>query len=256
MKLSALVVVHNEESRLAACLDRLAFADELVAVLDRCTDRSREIALAHKARLVEGAWELEGARRNTGIDACTGDWILEVDADEHVTPDLATEIRRVVETSPHGIHLIPVDNWVGQRLVRYGWGGSFGKGAYPGLFRKGAKRWGGERVHPKLALTGTKGPMLTARLQHFLDRDIADMIRRFNKYTDARAKDLRESGDIGSGAANVRRIATRFWKCYVRRGGWREGGHGVLIAALAGLYPFVSYMKAKYDPPPPERPGP
>ena len=162
----------------------------------------------------------------------------------------------MVETSPHGIHLIPVDNWVGQRLVRYGWGGSFGKGAYPGLFRKGAKRWGGERVHPKLALTGTKGPMLTARLQHFLDRDIADMIRRFNKYTDARAKDLRESGDIGSGAANVRRIATRFWKCYVRRGGWREGGHGVLIAALAGLYPFVSYMKAKYDPPPPERPGP
>lgn len=75
MKLSALVVVHNEEARLAACLDRLAFADELVVVLDRCTDQSREIALAHKARLVEGGWELEGPRRNAGIDACTGDWI-------------------------------------------------------------------------------------------------------------------------------------------------------------------------------------
>ncbi len=249
MKLSALVVVHNEEARLAACLDKLAFADELVVVLDRCTDTSREIALAHKARLVEGAWELEGPRRNAGIDACTGDWILEVDADEHVTPELAAEIRRTIETSTAAIHLIPVDNWVGARLVRYGWGGSFGKGAYPGLFRKGAKHWGGERVHPKLALTGERGPMLNARLQHFLDRDLSDMIRRFDNYTTARANDLRESGEIGSGVANLRRIATRFWKCYVRRGGWREGGHGFLIAILAGLYPYVSYLKAKHDPP-------
>ena len=258
MKLSALVVVHNEEARLAACLDRLAFADELVVVLDRCTDQSREIALAHKARLVEGGWELEGPRRNAGIDACTGDWILEVDADEHVTPELAAEIRRTIETSAYAIHLIPVDNWVGSRLVRYGWGASFGKGAYPGLFRKGAKRWGNERVHPKLEFTGSQGPALAARIQHFLDRDLSDMIRRFDRYTSARAKDLRDSGEIGSGAANLRRIATRFWKCYVRREGWREGGHGFLIATLAGLYPFVSYLKAKYDTPPqgPQSSGP
>ncbi len=247
MKLSALVVAHNEEARLADCLDKLAFADEIVTVLDRCTDGSREIALAHKARLVEGAWELEGPRRNAGIDACTGDWVLEVDADEHVTPALAAEIRRTIETSAYAFHLIPVDNWVGDRLVRYGWGASFGKGAYAGLFRKGAKRWGGDRVHPKLALTGARGPMLEARLQHFLDRDLSDMIRRFDRYTSARAKDLRESGNIGSGTANLRRIFSRFWKCYVARGGWREGGHGFLIAILAGLYPFVSYLKAKYD---------
>ena len=248
MKLSALVVVHNEEARLSACLDKLAFADETVVVLDRCTDKSREIALAHQARLVEGAWELEGPRRNAGIEACVGDWILEVDADEHVTPELAAEIRRTVAASPYAIHLIPVDNWVGSRLVRYGWGASFGRGAYPGLFRKGAKRWGDERVHPRLALSGARGPMLTARLQHYLDRDFSDMIRRFDHYTSARAKDLRESGEIGSGPANVRRIFSRFWKCYVARGGWREGGHGFLIAIFAGLYPFVSYLKAKYDP--------
>ena len=247
MKLSALVVVHNEEARLVACLDKLAFADEIVTVLDRCTDKSREIALAHNARLVEGAWELEGPRRNAGIEACAGEWILEVDADEHVTPALAAEIRRTVETSPDAVHLIPVDNWVGQRLVRYGWGASFGKGAYPGLFRKGAKRWGDERVHPRLALTGTRGPMLSERLQHFLDRDLSDMIRRFDRYTSARAQDLRESGEIGSSTANVRRIFSRFWKCYVSRRGWREGGHGFLIAVLAGLYPYVSYLKAKYD---------
>ena len=201
MKLSALVVAHNEETRLAACLEKLAFADEIVTVLDRCTDRSRAIALAHRARLVEGAWELEGPRRNAGLDACTGDWILEVDADEHVTPELAAEIRRTIEMSPDALHLIPVDNWVGSRLVRYGWGASFGKGAYLGLFRRGAKRWGGERVHPKLTLAGTRGAMLTARLQHYLDRDLSDMIRRFDRYTTARAKDLRELGQdrVGRG---------------------------------------------------------
>ena len=249
MKLSALVVAHNEEKRLGACLDRLAFADEIVVVLDRCTDTSRAIALAHGARLVEGAWELEGPRRNAGIDACTGDWIIEVDADEHVTPELAAEVRRTVETSPDAIHLIPVDNWIGARLVRYGWGASFGKGAYPGLYRKGAKRVGDQRLHPKLTLTGNQGPMLTARIQHYVDRDLSDTIRRFDSYTSARARDLRESGAIGSGPANVRRIFTRFWKCYVRRGGWREGGHGFLIALLAGLYPYVSYLKAKHDDP-------
>lgn len=247
MKLSALVVAHNEEERLPACLEKLAFADEIVVVLDRCTDRSRDIAMAFGARLVEGAWELEGPRRNTGIEACTGEWILEVDADEHVTPELAAEIRNVIETSSAARHLIPVDNWVGRRLVRHGWGASFGRTAYPGLFRKGAKCWGEERVHPKLRFTGAEGPMLANRLQHFLDRDISDMIRRFDRYTSARASDLRDSGDIGSGAANVRRIFSRFWKCYVRREGWREGGLGFLIAVLAGLYPYVSYLKARYD---------
>lgn len=247
MKLSALVVAHDEEERLPACLEKLAFADEIVVVLDRCTDRSRDIAMAFGARLVEGAWELEGPRRNTGIEACAGEWILEVDADEHVTPELAAEIRKVIETSSAARHLIPVDNWVGRRLVRHGWGASFGRTAYPGLFRKGAKRWGEERVHPKLQFTGAEGPMLANRLQHFLDRDISDMIRRFDRYTSARARDLRDSGDIGSGAANVRRIFSRFWKCYVRREGWREGGLGFLIAVLAGLYPYVSYLKARYD---------
>ena len=127
--LSALVVIHNEEARLADCLERLRFADEIVVVLDRCTDRSAEIARRYANRLVEGAWELEAGRRNTGIEACRGDWILEVDADERVTPELAAEIRRVVASSTYDRHLIPVDNYIGTTLVRYGWGGGFGKGA-------------------------------------------------------------------------------------------------------------------------------
>ena len=88
-RLSALVVARNEEARLGPCLDSVSFADEIVVVLDRTTDGSAAIAAQHGARIVEGAWEIEGGRRNAGIAACRGDWILEVDCDERVPPALA-----------------------------------------------------------------------------------------------------------------------------------------------------------------------
>jgi glycosyltransferase involved in cell wall biosynthesis len=255
MKLSALVVVHNEEARLAACLSKLSFADEIVVVLDKCSDGSKQIASRFTDRLLEGSWPLEGRRRNEGIAFCRGQWVVEVDADEHVTPELGEELRALAEGSPFDYHLIPVDNWVGKKLVRYGWGASFGKSAYVGLFRKEAKIWGPQRVHPVLTLRGRQGPAATHRLQHFVDRNFSDMIRRFDAYSTARAMDLAESGHIGSGFHNVRRIFSRFFRCYIRRGGWREGGHGFLIALFAALYPLTAYLKAKYDFAPAQEPG-
>lgn len=249
-RLSALLVVHNEEAQLAACLETVKFADEVVVVLDRCSDASKDIAERGGARLIEGAWELEGPRRNTGIDACAGDWILEVDADERVTPALAAEIRTVIATAPFGYFLIPFDNYIGDRLVKYGWGAAWGVSATVRLFATGpdgpAKRWDDQRIHPKLDLKGTKGT-LKAPMAHYVDRDISDMIQRLDRYTTARAADLRESGDIGSFGRNVRRIFSRFWKCYISRRGYREGAYGFLIAMMAGLYPILSYLKARYE---------
>lgn len=245
--LSALVVAHNEEAQLAECLSRLGFADELVVVLDRCTDRSREIALEFTGRIVEGAWEREGPRRHAGIDACAGTWIIEIDADERVSPELATEIRSVAASSGADRHLIPVDNYIGDRLVRWGWGASFGKSAYPGLFRKGTKEWGGERVHPRLKLSGMQGATLRSRLEHRVDRDLSGMLQRLDHYTTLHARDLRDGGDIGSYGHNLRRIFSRFWKCYVARRGYREGPYGFAIALCAGLYPILSYLKARLE---------
>ena len=246
--LSALITVHDEEDRLAECLDRLVFADEIVVLLDDCKDASKDIALRYTERIVEGAWEREGARRNAGIDACRGQWIFEVDADERVPEALAEEIRRVVETSAYDWHEIPVDNYIGGKLVRWGWGASYGKAAYPGLFRKGVKVWGDHRVHPRLQWSGRKGAMLKCRLDHYVDRNVSDMIRRLDSYSTARAKDLRETGEIGSFAHNLRRLFSRFFKCYVLRKGYREGGYGFLIALFAGLYPLLSHLKAKLEP--------
>ncbi|MEK9725473.1 MAG: glycosyltransferase family 2 protein [Rhodospirillaceae bacterium] len=245
--LSAVISVHDEEAQLADCLETLGFADEIVVLLDKCTDGSEAVARRFTDRIVAGAWAKEGERRNAGIDACAGRWVFEIDADERVPADLAAEIRRTAETSAADWHEIPVDNYVGGRLVRWGWGASFGKAAYPGLFRKGVKVWGDQRVHPALTWSGRKGSMLTHRLVHYVDRNISDMIRRLDSYSTARAKDLRESGQVGSTATNVRRLFSRFFKCYVTRKGYREGGYGLVIAICAGLYPLLSHLKAKLE---------
>jgi glycosyltransferase involved in cell wall biosynthesis len=248
-QLSALVVARDEEDQLVECLTCLDFADEIVVVLDRCRDRSREIAGGFTERLVEGAWEREGPRRHAGIDACRGDWILEIDADERVTADLAAEILQVIGTSSAAWHLIAVDNYVGARLVRWGWGASFGRSAHAALFRKDAKQWGDQRVHPTVSLSGRQGATLSARLVHYVDSDISAMLQRLDRYTSARAQDLRESGDIGSFGRNLRRIVSRFYKCYIGRRGYREGPYGFLIALCAALYPILSYLKARLDSP-------
>jgi len=245
-KISALVVAHNEEDQLADCLERLAFADELVVVLDKCTDGSDTIAALFTDNIVEGSWDIEGERRNTGLEACNGDWIIEVDADERVSPELAAEIREAVETEEYNYYLVPFDNYVGGRLVRYGWGAAWGVSAAARLSRRGCKRWGMERIHPGLELTAPEG-RLTERIIHYVDKDISDMILRLDRYTTVRARDLRQSGDIGSFGHNVRRIFSRFYKCYVGRKGYREGQYGFLIALFAGLYPILSYLKAHLE---------
>ena len=255
IRLSAVVVARDEEAQLADCLAGLGFADEIVVVLDRCRDGSAEIARRFTDRLVEGAWEREGPRRQAGIDACLGEWIFEIDADERATPVLAAEIERVVAGSPYAWHLVPVDNYIGTRLVRRGWGASFGRSAHAALFRKGTKKWGDQRVHPAVTLSGAEGARLSAPIVHLVDRDISAMLHRLDRYSSLRAQDLRDSGDIGGYGRNLRRIASRFCKCYIARSGYREGPYGLLIALCAALYPILSYLKARLEPeasPPPE----
>ncbi len=244
--LSALVVAHNEEAQLADCLARLDFADELVVVLDKCTDGSKAIAEKFNAVLVEGAWEIEGHRRNEGLDACRGAWILEVDADERADAALGAEIRAAIDGLSDGYFLLPFDNYIGERLVRHGWGASWGVSAAPRLSARGAKRWGDQRIHPSLRLTGPRR-WLTTPIRHNVDKDISDMLRRLDRYSSARAADLRASGDIGSLASNIRRMFSRFAKCYLSRKGYREGAHGFLIALMAGLYPVLSHLKARLE---------
>jgi glycosyltransferase involved in cell wall biosynthesis len=243
--LSGLVCVHNEEARLAECLKRLAFCDEIVVVADRCTDRSEAIARKAGARVVAGIFPVEGLRKEAGVAACRGEWILELDADEAVTPALAQEIRATVAGSTADWYQVPVDNFVGAQLVRHGWGGSFGASSVARLFRKGVKSWKSERVHPGTTFTGVYGGRLSNAILHKVDDDIADMVQRLNRYTALRGQDLVESGKIKSLWDDLFRGVRRFYKCYVSRKGYKEGDMGFLIAVMAGLYPLLSNLKAR-----------
>ena len=109
---------------------------------------------------------------------------------------------------------------------------------------------------PPVSLSGEQGPALISPILHYVDRDISDMLRRLDRYSSAHAQDLRDSGDIGSYGRNLRRIPSRFWKCYVGRKGYREGPWGFLIALCAALYPILSYLKARLDDPLSREPAP
>lgn len=220
-------------------------------VLDRCTDRSSEIAHKHADVVIEGGWEIEGDRRNLGIRACSSEWILEADADEFVPEDLAREIRDVINANQHYTRYdIPVRNFVGKHYVRLGWGGgSFGKLTYTGLFRKGTKWWGGSRVHPHLTTSGEGGPLLKHAIDHHVDRDVSDMIKRLNSYTDWRSRDLIDLGEVdkNSLANMVRKFMSRFLKIYVRRKAYKEKELGIMVALCGALYPLIAYIKAKEE---------
>jgi glycosyltransferase involved in cell wall biosynthesis len=244
--LSGLVCAHNEEARIAQCLERLTFCDEIVVVADRCTDRTETIARKMGARVVSGIFPVEGLRKEAGVAACRGQWIMELDADETVPPVLAQEIRETISRTDAGDwYQVPVDNFVGEQLVRHGWGGSFGASSVARLFRKGVKSWKSERVHPGTIFTGVYGGRLRHAILHKVDDDIADMVQRLNRYTALRGQDLADSGKIKSLWDDLFRGVRRFFKCYVSRKGYKEGDLGFLIAVMAGLYPLLSNLKAR-----------
>ncbi len=243
--LSALVIAHNEEEDLETCLKHLHFVDEIVVVLDRCSDGSKEIAERYAHKIVEGEWEFEGERRNKGIDACTGLWIIDADADEWISDALAQEIRETINTTDCDIFDIPVRNYIGGHYVQHGWGGgSFGKVSYLGLYKTFAKRYGMGRHHAHVEEHGKRGPDLKNPLDHYVDKSLSHTIRRLDRYTDYRAKDLVEQGEVGELRTYIRKFLSRFYKVYFRRRAYKEGGYGFIIALCGALYPLVSHIKA------------
>lgn len=247
INLSVLIIVHNEEKQLKACLETVKFADEIVVILDKCSDKSKLIAKKYTDKIYEGSWDIEGKRRNYGIKKCNGKWIFEIDADERVPKDLKKEIINVVKKSKNDWHQVDVKNFFGEKIIRFGWGCYIGKSSYVGLFRKKSKIWGMQRVHPKIFLKGKRGKKLEKKLIHFYCKSIYDLFEKLNSYSTARAKDLQDNVNDESFIRNFRRIFSRFWKCYILRKGYKEKEIGLAIAISAGLYPILSYLKYKTE---------
>ena len=247
-KISTLVVAHNEEKNLEECLKRLKYSDELIVVLDRTNDRSKVISEMYGATVYEGSWVIEADRRNYGMQKCKGDWILEIDADERVPEELFKEIRSEINNSKPGYYLIPFDNFIGKRRIRYGWGASWGVSAAPRLSFKGCKIWEtGALIHPSIKLSGEKR-WLKSRISHYVDDNLNDMLHRLIRYTDLKSTDLANSKKkLPSFLITIRRGITRFFKCYISRKCYKEGRWGFIIAVMAALYIILSYMKAEEE---------
>ena len=250
IKISALIVARNEEINIKDCLSSLKTIDEIILLLDRSTDKTITIAKNFNCTIYEGNWPSEGIRRNEGIKKCSNDWILELDADERANKDLINEAKdRILKLkdSTKGYFLIPFDNYIGNKKVRYGWGASWGVSSKPCLFNKNSKIWGNESIHPSLKLNDRQG-FLINRIDHYVDRNISDMIQRLDRYTSAKAKDLRASPNkIPPLWITIRRSLTRFYKCYITRMGYKEKGWGFLNATFAALFVLISYLKAKLE---------
>jgi glycosyltransferase involved in cell wall biosynthesis len=247
MLISAVIVAHNEEYHLDECLRTLSFADELVVVLDKCSDKSKEIALKHTKNIIEGSWDIEGQRRNIALDNCNGKWVLELDADERISAELRQEIMQNINSD--NLHNLEarIDNYVGTRLVKYGWLRSVAVKTRQFIHYNGNKKYAEDRsLHPIADLKG-ETKTLQNPIIHYMDNDIADLINRFNRYTSLRAQDIIKSGN------KVKKrslfllffsFINRFFKAFIKGKGYKEGGLGLCISLLCSSYDLVANLKA------------
>ena len=152
---------------------------------------SKNISEKYTDKIFSGSWEYEGDRRNFGIEKCKSEWILEIDADEHVSNKLGIEIiEKINQNTDFSNFHIKINNYIGDKLVKFGWGGSFGRGGVTCLFKKGSKSWGKQRVHPELFFNGKYGPDLKNPIEHYFVKDISELIQKFNTWTFLKSLDL------------------------------------------------------------------
>jgi glycosyltransferase involved in cell wall biosynthesis len=245
MKISALLIARNEENKIRECLKNLSFVDELIIVLDRSTDKTKSIAKSFSDKIYEGKWEYEGDRRNFGISKCSNNWILEIDADEIVTLDLSKEIKTKISLVEYDFFYIKVLNFVQGQPVNNGWMSCLAPDGKFCLFKKESKIWENQRVHPNYSINGKKGTQLKNHIEHKMSENISDLFLRFNRNTDLKASDLVESKSSLKSYFSIRKVFSRFLKCFIKRKGYKEGIIGLLISVLCGLYLLVSAIKAE-----------
>lgn len=238
--LSVVICARNEEQRLEACLKSVAWADEIVLVDDGSTDRSLEIARRFTDRIFEGRVALEGARRNAAYQLASHAWVLSLDADERVTDALRSEIERLLAGEPAcAAYAIPIRSYIGSYWIR-------SSGYYPAekvrLFQRDRFRYEESEVHPRIFVDGPTGK-LAHDILHYSWKDFSDFIAKLNAQTTLEARKWVREGRRVSGLATARKCATRFWKAYVQKGGWREGVPGFMFSFFHCLYQILTFAK-------------
>lgn len=240
-RVTVITLTLNEAHNIGPCLESVRWADEILVIDSGSTDATIARAREYTPHVHEIVWRGYGAARNFALEKATGEWILWLDADERVTPELAAEIQDILRADPPGIDGYSIARrayFLGRWIRHSGW--------YPGrvtrLFRRGKGTFSESRVHEQLHLDGTVA-QTRHDLLHLTDPDLAHYMQKFNKYTTLAAQDMAAAGRTGGIADLTVRPAFQFFKMYILRLGMLDGIEGFILAVLSSAYVFTKYAK-------------
>jgi hypothetical protein len=234
------IVCQDEAAHIGPCLESVAWCDEVVVVDGGSRDASVDIARHHGARLIENPWPGYRAQKQVALDAVTEPWALSLDADERVTPELATEIRAALAAVPEG-----VDGFAIPRLVPY-----LGRWWYRGgwwprpvvrLVRRTRAVWGGVDPHDRLEVQGAVR-RLSAPIVHYTYRDVAGHVRSVARLTAVAAAQVPAGRRVGL----ARLLGEPLWRLLrsgLLRGALSEGRPGFFVAATDAFYVFLRWAR-------------
>ncbi len=243
MKVSATIVTLNEERNLARAIKSLkASVDEVVVVDSGSADRTREIAGSLGARVIEEPWRGYAAQKNLAASVAANDWILSIDADEELTPELAEEIRKLKAApgSCDGYTMPRKARYLGKWILHSGW--------YPDrkvrLYNRQHASWRGDYVHESVVVNGMTGE-LRGDLLHYTCDSLAQHLRTLDRYTTLAAQALAASGKPAPFRRLVFDPPWTFFRSFILQRGFLDGMHGFVIAGMASFYTFMKYAKAR-----------
>ena len=238
-KLSVTIITLNEEQNIRDALESVKWADEIVVVDSGSADRTVEICKEYTDRVFYNQWPGHIAQKNLAIEKAAHQWILSIDADERVTPELAAEIKEVLKGPKADAYSVPRHVfYLGRWINHSGW--------YPDrkirLFRSDKGRWGGIDPHDTVIVNGEVN-CLKGDLIHYSFRDIAHHINTMNSFTTIASKEYVKLGKRFRFRDILFRPFFMFLKSYVLKQGFRDGLPGIIIAVTAGYHVFMKYAK-------------
>ncbi|MDI6840234.1 MAG: glycosyltransferase family 2 protein [bacterium] len=241
--ISVVVATYNEEENIEDCLKSVKWADEIIVIDDCSTDKTADIAKRYTDKVIvrkhegpEDAWE---ENKNYGFSIATGDWILILDADERVPPELASEIKSITASNPeyNGYWVRKNEFYFGIQLKHIA-GDTVGLR----LFKKGKGKFTCKRVHEQLLVEGKVG-ILNNPMLHFAHHDISSFISSTNKYTTYEAGYLFNAGVKTNCLKMVVTSLRYFYFLFFKKRGFLDGQGGFIAAVLKSFYQFVKHAK-------------
>jgi glycosyltransferase involved in cell wall biosynthesis len=238
--LSVIVITRNEERNIAACLESVAWADDIVIVDAESKDATLDLAGRFTQKIFVEPWKSFSDAKEFAVGKTSYDWVLWLDADERVTPELASEIRSLLNSPPDqaAYSVARRAYFLGRWIKHSGW--------YPGrvtrLFRKDRASFSSAAVHEGLNVRGTIGN-LRHDLLHFTDPNLFHYLAKFNRYTSLASRESFEAKKKFRPIDIVARPTWSFIKMYFLRFGFLDGAAGLLLALLSSFYVFTKYAK-------------